>query len=123
MTWAIEEMISSLKQVTVKSSRPAVVDFDLAKSFNLRLLIHYVGDIHQPLHAVTRFDQRNPSGDEGGNHFPISDVEGVRNLHMLWDSVLTKFGTDLSLPLNQSDFEFLTDHASRLMQAYPPESI
>jgi hypothetical protein len=60
ITWAIDEMIKSLKQVTSKYSSPPHVDPSLAQSFNLRLLIHYVGDIHQPLHAVTRFATVTP---------------------------------------------------------------
>ena len=46
VTWAIEEMIKSLKQVSQNKSNSPKVEYDLAKSFNLRLLIHYVGDIH-----------------------------------------------------------------------------
>lgn len=37
------------------------------RSFALRLIIHYVGDIHQPLHAVSEVDHRFPTGDMGGN--------------------------------------------------------
>eukprot|EP00494_Astrolonche_serrata_P031297 UN31566 len=40
------------------------------KSTALRLLIHYIGDLHQPLHAATRVDDAYPSGDRGGNSFP-----------------------------------------------------
>ena len=28
----------------------------VARSYALRLLIHYVGDIHQPLHCSSRYD-------------------------------------------------------------------
>ena len=33
------------------------------RSFALRLIIHYVGDLHQPLHAVAEVDSKYPSGD------------------------------------------------------------
>ena len=36
-------------------------------SYALRLLIHFIGDIHQPLHAISRVDSRYPKGDAGGN--------------------------------------------------------
>ena len=36
-------------------------------SYALRLLIHYIGDIHQPLHAISRVDSKYPKGDAGGN--------------------------------------------------------
>ena len=37
------------------------------RSFALRLVIHYLGDIHQPLHGVSMIDHRYPTGDMGGN--------------------------------------------------------
>lgn len=41
-------------------------------SYRLRCYIHYVGDIHQPLHSVSRFTEKQPNGDYGGNGFWIS---------------------------------------------------
>lgn len=32
-------------------------------SFALRLVIHYVGDMHQPLHAEAEVNSTYPSGD------------------------------------------------------------
>ena len=55
-------------------------------------LLHIVGDTHQPLHTLERFDAQNPDGDRGGNEFPVSGVPGVDNLHSLWDSMGMKFG-------------------------------
>jgi hypothetical protein len=57
------------------------------RSFALRLLIHYVGDLHQPLHAVTEVDSTYPSGDRGGNLEAIPSICGAANLHAVWDSV------------------------------------
>jgi hypothetical protein len=57
-----------------------------AKSFALRLLIHYIGDIHQPLHAATRLDNNYPKGDAGGNFFPLPEKLTAKNLHSVWDS-------------------------------------
>ena len=54
---------------------------DLAKAFSLRVLIHVVGDLHQPLHCVTRYAQASPSGDRGGNDFHLA----AENLHYFWD--------------------------------------
>ena len=55
-------------------------------SFALRLVIHYVGDIHQPLHAIAEVDSTYPTGDRGGNEEHIPSVDGVSNLHALWDA-------------------------------------
>jgi S1/P1 Nuclease len=45
---------------------------DDLKSYDLVWLLHLVGDVHQPLHCVSRFDQANPSGDRGGNNVSIT---------------------------------------------------
>jgi hypothetical protein len=44
----------------------------------MRLLLHYAGDIHQPLHATSRVDHKYPAGDRGGNEFPIKPQDGVK---------------------------------------------
>jgi len=44
---------------------------DLAASYALRLLIHFVGDIMQPLHCVSRYSSDYPTGDAGGNAFEL----------------------------------------------------
>jgi hypothetical protein len=43
-SWEIGELISALKGA--KALRSGYVSWDLADSFNLRLIIHYIGDIH-----------------------------------------------------------------------------
>lgn len=45
---------------------------DDVKSYDLVWLLHLVGDIHQPLHCVARFDAANAAGDRGGNNVKIS---------------------------------------------------
>jgi S1/P1 nuclease len=48
--------------------------------------MHLVGDVHQPLHAVTFYSkQRFPNGDKGGNDIL---VKGKRSLHSTWDAFL-----------------------------------
>ncbi|MEM6795576.1 MAG: S1/P1 nuclease [Acidobacteriota bacterium] len=54
---------------------------DLAKAFSLRVLIHVVGDVHQPLHCVSRYTPDRPEGDRGGNDFELAED----NLHFFWD--------------------------------------
>lgn len=51
------------------------------KAFFLKLLIHFVGDLHQPLH-VGRFE------DRGGNTIRLRWEGKKTNLHRLWDSQL-----------------------------------
>jgi S1/P1 Nuclease len=37
----------------------------------LRFLTHFVGDVHQPLHAITRYSKEHLKGDQGGNLYRI----------------------------------------------------
>lgn len=52
--------------------------------FYLRLLVHFVGDIHQPLH-VGRPD------DAGGNRVFVRWFNANSNLHTVWDESLVNF--------------------------------
>ena len=70
--------------------------------YNMAWLVHLVGDVHQPLHCVSRFSGRHldentkaDRGDLGGNLFVIDDP--AKNLHKLWDDALpaADFQTDL----------------------------
>lgn len=58
---------------------------DFVKGFYLRLLIHVVGDIHQPLHAASQISQAHPAGDKGGNLVLLGRNRVAANLHAYWD--------------------------------------
>jgi len=51
------------------------------KQMYLRLLIHIVGDVHQPLHV-------SPAGSTGGNDIKLQWFGQASNLHRVWDSDL-----------------------------------
>ncbi len=57
----------------------------LAKGTALRILIHVVGDIHQPLHAAMRVSRAYPEGDRGGNLVVLHKNKIAKNLHSYWD--------------------------------------
>lgn len=57
----------------------------VAKSFALRLLIHYLGDIHQPFHAENLYSSTFPDGDKGGNLFTLPSHYASEELHAVWD--------------------------------------
>jgi hypothetical protein len=54
------------------------------KLLYLRLLIHFVGDIHQPLHA-------GRPDDAGGNRIRVTWFGDSTNLHTVWDEKLPEF--------------------------------
>lgn len=75
--FAIENSVATLRN-------PAASEF--GRAFALGVLIHTLGDIHQPLHTVARFTRQHPQGDRGGNDFPLAAGQGrATNLHLLWD--------------------------------------
>lgn len=51
----------------------------------LRILLHVVADMHQPLHAATRLTYKYPKGDAGGNKVRLPKNDVSRNLHAYWD--------------------------------------
>jgi len=83
---ALEENVNILKTSTDKN----------AQAQALRFIIHFVGDIHQPLHCVNRVSSAKPDGDRGGNLVSIK-IKGANgktkttNLHSYWDGGLTTF--------------------------------
>lgn len=76
----------ALFRETIKSATSS----DDLKSYDLVWLIHLVADVHQPLHATSRFDREHPEGDAGGNGVLIcSDpCQTQERLHAFWDHVL-----------------------------------
>lgn len=79
--------------------------------FYLRLLIHIVGDIHQPMH-VGRFE------DLGGNKVKILWFSTPTNLHALWDEKLIEF-QQLSYTEYTKAINFTTKDERKKLQAEP----
>lgn len=83
---ALKENVEILRTSTDKN----------AQAQALRFIIHFVGDIHQPLHCATRVDSKNPEGDRGGNLVSIK-IPGTggslktTNLHSYWDGGIGSF--------------------------------
>lgn len=49
------------------------------KTFYLKMLIHFIGDLHQPLHV-------GRGEDKGGNDIKVKWFNESSNLHRIWDS-------------------------------------
>ena len=60
------------------------------RAYYLAWTAHLIGDIHQPLHATSRFSSAHPQGDAGGNavKFKSGDGSAPKNLHAFWDGLL-----------------------------------
>ena len=113
VVWAI----AKFSQVLADKTKP-----DAERAEALRFLIHFVGDVHQPLHATSRESADRPDGDRGGNSFQILAPAGLtdmprppRNLHSFWD-----LGGGLFQNENPAAIH---DQAEALMRKYPRRSL
>lgn len=90
-----------------------------------RYLVHVVGDIHQPLHSVSLFNETYPSGDRGGNSLKIVLLNGtVNNLHSFWDSGAFRIQNDswyLIRPLNAQNLTAIKEVAANYIKTYGPQ--
>ena len=71
---------------------------DELKSYDLTWLLHMVGDIHQPLHSVTRISNKYPEGDNGGNFVKVKCPDCPSNLHAFWDVALGTTADPKAIP-------------------------
>jgi len=87
--WALCESVRTIATVTNITRTAGYLPWaptHFERAFMIAWLAHLVGDMHQPLHSVSRFTPTLPEGDMGGNLFPVRFGNKVTNLHLLWDS-------------------------------------
>jgi len=77
----VVEAIRTQAAILADASQP-----DDARRQALKFVVHFVGDVHQPMHA-------GYAHDRGGNDTQVNQADGTRdgrgtNLHALWDSGL-----------------------------------
>jgi hypothetical protein len=101
VTRAIEEQRAILKD---KSADP------VKRAEAIRYLVHFVGDMHQPLHAIN-------NADNGGNcvavkyfrHDPLPNAlhpereDYSPNLHQIWDTEILERDMEISSPVRYAD--------------------
>jgi len=122
VSWAILEALSYLQ--SNNQDEEGKSKNILGKSLSLRNLIHFVGDIHQPLHTTERYSITNPNGDEGGNLFKIKHYpqESWNNLHFIWDH-LFDLGTEVDSPLTEDQYNEVTAFANEIKQKYENDDV
>ncbi|HEV2859686.1 MAG TPA: S1/P1 nuclease [Pyrinomonadaceae bacterium] len=90
-------------------------------------LYHLVGDVHQPLHTISRYTPAQPDGDgdRGGNGFRLQmpPETRVRNLHSFWDAGAGSFGWEgPKRPLDEAARARLRTLADEIMRAHPADA-
>ena len=68
--WALDKVVSELKAGGLSPEQEAI---------NLKVLVHLIGDVHQPLHVGN-------GTDRGGNDVQVEWFGNRSNLHRVWDS-------------------------------------
>ena len=114
-----------ISHTTIKYRPPYPYHFNarFEKSFALRLLIHVVGDLHQPLHTATRCTPAKPECDDNGKKFAINgDGLYTNNLHDLWDKAMGKIQAE-QRPLNESAIARYQAIADQIIKEFPRSSL
>tara|TARA_R110002096_G_scaffold160051_5_gene326148 strand:- start:10418 stop:11212 length:795 start_codon:yes stop_codon:yes gene_type:complete len=66
----------------IEKSKQVLLDKNASKadkSFYLKMLVHLIGDLHQPMHV-------GRVSDRGGNDFQVNWFNRGTNMHRVWDS-------------------------------------
>lgn len=74
-------IITAIERFAARLGDPSLPASDRDEA--LRFLVHFVGDLHQPLHCG---DNR----DRGGNDVPVIFRNRASNLHSIWDTPLLR---------------------------------
>lgn len=103
---------SSLAYTTVMAHAKSEEE---GRSQALRLLIHYYGDVHQPLHIANRYTAEHTGGDRGGNDFPLKYHYTANELHAVWDTVVYNNHKSIKRPFTEATFGTFTDMTNDFM--------
>jgi len=108
--WALRKVVSELKKGGLTPKQEAE---------NLKILVHLVGDIHQPLHVGN-------GTDRGGNDVKLQWFWENSNLHRVWDSEMIDDKqlsfTELSDFVNSASAEQIRDWQSASIIDWANES-
>ena len=115
---SVNDVVHAIKRCIAALERAQTGPDDFTKPQALRLLVHFVGDIHQPLHCGTGFYDlselthpvlitdpkqcRGKPNDRGGNDL-FFGADPNQELHALWDDSL------VSAIRNSVDYRSLAD--------------
>ena len=109
---AVQRLIAGLKSDTLSTQQ---------EQEYLMMLVHLVGDLHQPLHVGT-------GTDRGGNDVRVLWQGDSSNLHRVWDSDMINSQqlsyTELATHLNRrADESFVRQHQATPLNEWLPEAM
>ena len=115
VTPAAFDVVRAIRQCTAVLQGTNVAQVDQA--INLRYLLHFVGDIQQPLHSSTAVSAASNTGDAGGNNFNLTGYWS--NLHSLWDAGGGYLTNSISRPLSAGSQTIINKKVAAVEAAYP----
>ncbi len=97
------------------------------KAFSTLALLHFVGDMHQPLHAAALFSDlwkfRLPFGDRGGNDFKCKYTSETgmtyTQIHLLYDCLGGLHCDYMPITMTPEYEKLIKDFVDDLMEKYP----
>ncbi len=109
--WALEKLIDELKEGGLSAEQ----EYD-----HLKMVMHMVGDIHQPLHVGT-------GDDMGGNQVRVQWMGNNSNLHRVWDTDMIMSRqmsyTELAMNIDTIDPEKVAEWQSATVREWAYESV
>jgi hypothetical protein len=106
VTWAV------VRYADVLQDRAASRE---ARGEALKLLAHFIGDLHQPLHA-------GYADDLGGNRTHVDFFGAARNLHAVWDGAIVARGGYAGPTAAQRLHDAITPAQAAEWQGFDPEA-
>eukprot|EP01013_Petalomonas_cantuscygni_P023115 TRINITY_DN44502_c0_g1_i1.p1 TRINITY_DN44502_c0_g1~~TRINITY_DN44502_c0_g1_i1.p1 ORF type:complete len:427 (+),score=45.11 TRINITY_DN44502_c0_g1_i1:79-1281(+) len=107
---------------TARTFRTPATDL-FSWAFLLRMTVHIIGDMHQPLHNAEGFFDNDPNfgtlreGDRGGNLIKLKG--DWNNLHLFWDAACGLYHEVLDVPVPRALSRALSANASSLRGSFP----
>jgi len=126
--WGLNEAVKILDIKKLHYTDPAALQF--FHGYWLRVIVHLMGDLHQPLHNCSACSKRFPHGDRGGNDWKIkTDIvnhfhgrdKHVNELHLLWDLAGGQYVDNW--PLDDEKHAVLVENAKKLIKEFPEDSL
>jgi hypothetical protein len=118
----IDEPLDPVNAVTVSLNMITALQHPKAPLYMLNFawvnLVHFIGDLHQPLHAAALYSHQFPHGDRGGNAITVTVKGKEVKLHALWDDICQVPAPIYKRPLSDTDAFALAATADRLEDSY-----
>jgi len=106
----VEAILNNTKLLQSEGTTGPACQFGGAEPCPLVFLIHFIGDIHQPLHVGYGYDR-------GGNEVKVTFFDKKANLHEVWDTLMIERWTPDYQTL-ASDLETLIQQEPSLVKQY-----